>query len=420
MDERLTNVEKEKQNAINQSNSVYSGLLNDNQNLYNQNMNYANQYETTQNNVLDKQLAYNTKLIEQQKDIARENARVEQNKAKNDYMSYINPYGKQAESLASGGLLNSGVSETAKLGSYNAYQNRLSNANKVMQDAITQYDNDINQARLNNDVAKAQNALKKLELQLNAAEAFYNTKSTLSQNQLSNTQQLGSDYFNRYQTEYQNIQNEAAAKEAIRQYNENMAYQKERDKVADKQWQKEFDENVRQYNQNYNLSKSKSSGGSGGSKSSYVSLNGVTGTNPANNRNYNILETDENGWKKTDMKQKVKNGYADVYESPEGELLFWNPDVNEWNSYGAEAISQDTKGNMVGTDSYGNVTTYSTNGDRGYKILRTDENGWGLTNLKQKVKDASGKYSDIEVYQDPNGSLWFWNSAKQDWQSYSN
>ena len=41
------------------------------------------------------------------------------------------------------------------------------------------------------------------------------------------------------------------------------AYQQERDRIADEQWQKEYDEMVRQYNQNYALSKSKSSGGSG-------------------------------------------------------------------------------------------------------------------------------------------------------------
>ena len=36
--------------------------------------------------------------------------------------------------------------------------------------------------------------------------------------------------------------------EAVRQYNEKMLYQKERDAIADAQWQKEFDESVRQYN----------------------------------------------------------------------------------------------------------------------------------------------------------------------------
>lgn len=49
--------------------------------------------------------------------------------------------------------------------------------------------------------------------------------------------------------------------------NRNFAYQTERDKTADEQWQKEFDEAVRQYNQSLAASQS-SSGGSGGGSSS--------------------------------------------------------------------------------------------------------------------------------------------------------
>lgn len=43
----------------------------------------------------------------------------------------------------------------------------------------------------------------------------------------------------------------------------NYNYQIERDKVTDAQWQKQFDEDKRQFNLNYNLQKSKSSGNSG-------------------------------------------------------------------------------------------------------------------------------------------------------------
>ena len=269
MDERLTNIEAEKQAQLKKSDAMYNEMLNDNTNLYNQQQAYANQYETTQNDILDKQLEFNTNLIEQQKEQARENARVEQNKAKNDYYSYINPYGKQAESLASQGLLNSGVSETAKLGGYNVYQNRLATANKAMQDAITQYDNDINQARLNNDVSKAQNALEKLKLQLEYSENYYNKKGDIQQNQFTANRGIDTDYYNRYQTEYTNIQNEKAREEAIRQweaemaeqqrqYNENMAYQRERDKVADQQWAKEYAlSQSKVYNSNNNNNKTK-------------------------------------------------------------------------------------------------------------------------------------------------------------------
>ncbi len=260
-DERLAKIDVEKQNALAESNRVYSGLLQDNERLYNQQNNYANTWETTQNANLDKQLEFNTGLIEQQKEIARQNKDTESKKAKNDFVAYTNPYGLQAEQFASRGLLNSGVSETAKLGGYNTYQNRLATANKVMQDALRQYDNDINQARLNNDVKKAENALTKLKMQVDYATSYFNNKSSLSQAQLSNNQSISGDYFNRYNTVYNNIQAEKERAEAIRQYELNLAFQKEQAKQAQANWEKEYALSLAN-------SRRSSGGGSGGSSKS--------------------------------------------------------------------------------------------------------------------------------------------------------
>lgn len=275
-DERLAAINQQKQEAINQSNSMYEGLLNDNQNIYNQSNQYAEQYEQTQNNALDQQLAFQEDLINQQKQEAQKNMEAEQKRAQNDYMAFVNPYGVQAESQVSSGLLNSGVSETSKLGGFNTYQNRLAAANKTMQDAFTQYNNDINEARLNNDVQKAQNALTKLQMQLEYAQNYYSNKSTISQNQLSNNQALNSEYYNRYQTEYSNIQTEKEREEAIRQFNEQMAfqqqqfeYQKQQDALAQQNWERE-----------YELSKKSSS-----------SSNSRNYTTLENNSNYSNLNT---------------------------------------------------------------------------------------------------------------------------------
>lgn len=246
-DERLSAINQQKQEAINQSNNMYEGLLTDNQNIYNQQLDYANQYEQTQNSALDQQLAYQEDIINQQKQEAQQIKETEERKALNDYTSFVNPYGYQAEQFASQGLANSGVSETAKLGGFNTYQNRLATANKAMQDAFTEYDNAINEARLNNDVQKAQNALTKLQMQLEYAQNYYSNKSTISQNQLSNNQALDSEYYNRYQTEYNNIQAEKEREEAIRQFNEQLAlqqqqfkYQQQQDALAQQNWEKEY------------------------------------------------------------------------------------------------------------------------------------------------------------------------------------
>lgn len=319
-DERLAKIEQEKQNALNQSNNTYNDLLQGNQDIYNQQQEYANKYEQTQNEALDKQLAFNEQKINQQKEIAKQNMETEQKKAKNDFVSYTNPYGLQAEQFASQGLLSSGVSETAKLGGFNSYQNRLASASKAMQDAFVQYDNDMNQARLNNDVQKAQNALAKLEMQLKYSESFYNNKSTLTQNQLSNNQQLDSDYYNRYQTTYNNIQTEKQRAEAIRQwelemqekqrqYNENLAFQKAESQRQQANWEKE-----------YALSKlasaRRSSRGSGGASSkSQSSTNGASESGTYEPTGYSIRNGDVSQELLTkDGKYYYKNGkkYVDI------------------------------------------------------------------------------------------------------------
>lgn len=258
MDERLANIEKQKQTALNESKNVFQGLINDSQNLYKQQQNYANQQEQIQNNMIDQRWQLTKQQIDKQKNEATQNFQDERKRAKNDYTSFINPYGVNAEHQASQGLNNSGYSETTKLGGFNTYQNRLARANQTMQKAIDDYNMSMNEARTNYDTQKGQLALEKLKLQLGFSQDLYNNKANLTQQQLTNNQSLNSDYFNRYQTVYGNIQAEKDREEQIRQYNEKFGYQKERDKVSDQQYndkfayQKERDSIAdRQYNEKF-------------------------------------------------------------------------------------------------------------------------------------------------------------------------
>lgn len=338
-DERLSVINQQKQEAINQSNNMYEGLLTDNENIYNQQLDYANQYEQTQNEALDKQLAFQQEQIEKQKQEAQQIKETEAKKAKNDYTSFVNPYGYQAEQFASQGLANSGVSETAKLGGWNTYQNRLATANKAMQDAFTEYDTAINEARLNNDVQKAQNALTKLQMQLEYAQNYHSNKSTISQNQLSNNQALDSDYFNRYQTEYNNIQAEKEREEAIRQFNEQLAlqqqqfeYQKQQDALAQQNWEKEYALAQEQARASYGSGGySLSDGGSLSSNGTTVSTNYYNGSiNPdtqygtfpnVKDKNGVRYQPDNVGGEKlSNAKLKVKDVFIEAYGSSGADL----------------------------------------------------------------------------------------------------
>ena len=283
--ERVNNVYNEREAALAENEEMYSGLMNQAGQLRDEQNSYLAEQERVQNEVLDKQLANQQNLINQQKDEAARNKRVETNKALNDYNAYINPYGLQAERQAEAGLTNSGVSETSKLGAYNSYQNRVATAGAAYQKAVTEYDNAMNEAVLNNDVQKAQNALKKLELQLQNNRDYYSNISSLSQAKLENKQNLSSDYFNRYNQVYNQIMQEQATAESIRQYNEQMAFEREKQAEAIRQYneslayQKQRDaQEQANWEKQYNMATSNksSSGGNGGSSYTATLTNGST------------------------------------------------------------------------------------------------------------------------------------------------
>ena len=195
-DERLNNILSERDKAINESNSTYQGLINNNKNLYDEQLKGLDTYETTQNGIAQGNYEQAINQINQNKENAQKRTDIENQKAYNSYQKVINPYGVEQESL--GGLGNSGYSETFKLGAYNQYQNRIGKANIALQEAFTQYDNEMSEAKRTYDTTKAQNALTKLQMQLEYAKSYNDTNTSLSLGQLTGKQNLNSDYDNRY------------------------------------------------------------------------------------------------------------------------------------------------------------------------------------------------------------------------------
>ena len=268
--ERYSALEQEKQNALNNSNKTYEDLLNKNQQYSSSVNDYLNKYQTTQNDIYDKQTQFQVDLQNQNKEKAEKEYQKEAIASKNAYYDFVNPYGVQAEIQAQNGLNRAGYSETAKSQAWTTQQNRTAQAKASMNEAKLQFDNAIKEAYLNNDVNKANLALQILQQQQDEMLRSFNYVSDTKQNQLSNYQNLDSEYNNRYNTLYSQIQQEKATQEAIRQweaemaeqqrqYNEQMAYQKELDKIAQQQWQKEYELSKKAAS-----SKSGSSSGSGG------------------------------------------------------------------------------------------------------------------------------------------------------------
>lgn len=296
-EERYSALEQEKQNALNNSNKTYEDLLNQNQQYSNSVNDYLNKYQTTQNDIYDKQTQFQVDLQNQNKEKAEKEYQKEAIASKNAYYDFINPYGVQAEIQAQNGLNRAGYSETVKSQAWTTQQNRTAQARASMNEAKLQFDNAIKEAYLNNDVNKANLALQILQQQQEEMLRNFNYISDTKQNQLSTSLNLDSEYNNRYNTLYSQIQQEKAREEAIRQweaeiaeqqrqYNESLAYQKEQDRIAQANWEKEYA--LSKYN-TYNSG----SGGSGGT----TLTNGGTD-----------LDDDNNTSNKNTMVMKDKNG----------------------------------------------------------------------------------------------------------------
>lgn len=187
---------------------------------------------TKQNEMLDSSL-------EQQRDIVNKQtemniAELEKNKQEIDkdvdktnkalyaeYKKASNPYGNNAENLASQGLGNSGYAETTQTNLYNTYQRNITDTLNNARDLKSDFDFQINKARQTGDLTLAKNALE-----------IYNQKMQL----LTQEYELKN---NREQFLYQKEQNALAQNNWEREFNR----QQQRDQVSDNQWQQSFDYN---------------------------------------------------------------------------------------------------------------------------------------------------------------------------------
>ena len=270
-DDRFLQLEEEKKNQLEQTNQQFDDLMNEREDLTNQQNDLINKWEQTQSSNLDQQLQFQKDLIEQQKQEAQKAYEQEAKSAYTDYRKETDAYGVSREQQVGAGMGNTGYSESSKVSMYNTYQNRLATSKQTMDKAYIEFDNAIREAQLTNDVTKAENALTALQQKLQIALEGFNYKSEQTQNKLNWQYQIGNDYYNKYQDVQNQINYENEQAEARRQWEEQMAYQKEQDRIAQQQWEKEYALAKQQANRSY------SSGGSGNSSSGTNLSDGNTG-----------------------------------------------------------------------------------------------------------------------------------------------
>lgn len=199
---------------------------------------------------MNKQTDFAIEEIKQQKEQAKKDYIKEQSGAYTDWQKQSNAYGANAEAMASQGMQNSGYSESSQVSMYNQYQARITAAREAFVRISQDFDNNMTQARLQNNSALAQiyaDAMAK-RLEIATQFAFKNTEllTTLAQQKAAIKQQN----FSNYLSVYNQLLDEQQHKDSLQLQRDSLQLQ--RDQFN---WQK----------QKYEESKTTSSGGSGGS-----------------------------------------------------------------------------------------------------------------------------------------------------------
>jgi hypothetical protein len=241
-DQRFAQVESDKGNALSELEQTYAGMIGESDNYYQAQIDASKQWADKQSQLQQEQTDFNIEQIEQQKAQAQKDYTKEQSGAYVDWRKQSNQYGSEAEKMASAGLANTGFSESSQVSMYNTYQNRFATARESFNTAVLNYNNAIKDARLQNNAALAEIAYKSLQTQLELSLHGFQYKNNLILEQANKKTELENTYYNRYLDVLNQINHENAMAEEIRQYNQNYELQ-----------MKNFEESVRQFNQNYEL-----------------------------------------------------------------------------------------------------------------------------------------------------------------------
>ena len=269
-DQRFTQVEADKNVALNDLEQTYSGMINNADKYYQDQIDASKQWADKQQQLQQEKTDFAIEKIEQQKAQAQKDYTKEQSGAYVDWQKQSNQYGANAEAMAAQGMAGTGYSESSQVSMYNTYQNRVTTAREAYLRAVQNYDNSITEARLQNNSLLAEIAYNALQQQLELSLQGFQYKNTLILDKTAKKLEVDQMYYSRYQDVLQQINHENALAEQIRQYNESKALEQAKLAEQKRQFDAQLAEEQRQYNETmaYNKAKASSSGGGGGGSSS--------------------------------------------------------------------------------------------------------------------------------------------------------
>lgn len=228
-DKRFTDVKTEEKNAINSNNTFYNKAVDKIDNQINTQIGNVKDWGAQQAKNQQAMTDQAVKEINQKKEWARQDYNKEQSAAYTDWQKQSNQYGANAEQMAASGLANTGYSESSQVAMYNQYQNRVAVAREAIVRAETEFDNQIAQAKLQNSSILAEiafNTLKEIDtLTLSGIQQTTALRSEQANRELT----IKNMYHTQWQDVLKQINTENSLAESVRQYNETMAFNKQKE-----------------------------------------------------------------------------------------------------------------------------------------------------------------------------------------------
>lgn len=250
-DERFTQVEADKQEALSDLEQTYAGMIGETDQYYQAQIDASKQWADTQNQLQQEKTDFAIEQIEQQKDQAHKDYLKEQSGAYKDWQKQSNPYGAEAEKMAAGGMTNTGFAESSQVGMYNTYQNRVTTARESYNQAVLNYNNAIKDARIQNNAIQAEIAYNALQQQLELSLQGFQYKNQLILEQANRKVEMDNIYYNRYMDVLNQINTENAMAEEVRQFNQSYDLQVKQFNEEIRQFNQQYNENVRQFNKEF-------------------------------------------------------------------------------------------------------------------------------------------------------------------------
>lgn len=240
-DSRVKASENARKSALNEVDKVYEQAIANNNTVADKNNEYANQYLQKNSEMLDAQTDLNINKIEQQKVKAEDAFNASAKQANKNYISATNRYGIEAELRAQNGLNSGGYVGMKNLVKFEENQKALGEARANTNQTIQELNNQISQAKIENSSKKAEYSLEVAKMKLNAQIEQLQKQSELMLGQIGLKQEINNTRDSMYLQILDQINAEKDRAESKRQFEQQLAYQKQQDKIANSYAKKELE-----------------------------------------------------------------------------------------------------------------------------------------------------------------------------------